>query len=1706
MDAVGRAQGCLTCGIGTFKNKQEQFQHSFSLEHHTRVDEQSQSTWCHICNLCKKKAGPLQNFAAHLCGRKHRRAVEMYKETLAREEASRAKPKPSLRQSERAKGVSKANKKTPLSKGKQVKKLTKSGATAKKSTKQVLENCDRKTRYGNQGSQRSKDTNSQDYKDTQQKEPSRRVSWPSAGSRAKPSKRASVQRDSSEPTLCRRSRDDARNPSSKDSSFEGDSSPVEKPGNDGDYEMNRNWNGPPRFPMGPYGRGGAPFMGYGGRGNPPPWSRPPPPPRHPFNRYDGPRPFNRYNHHPPAEGPSPWSNDDYGYGSGSYGNGGWQGGSKHRNWDAHENDTRQGSDNASRDGSHRARHHSPENAPKTGSHSEHTATGANKEQGEKSAGRSSSSSGISGSSKLHGLGSNGKSPVAAKSSTPANTSEHSSNKVSSLPAKPSKSASGGAAGATLAKDPPARKGEGSAKSDSLSRQPQKKDLEAQNPSKPVSKIVKKPLLQAPTIKCTSRKANATSSPRLSPRSKPADGSKSMAGPIKTGASSSALATKVVGKPKPTTRSSTSPSPVATEIKIKVKQEASESTGGATETTTAALSFSSNRNHLIFLSSEEEDADAPGEKVTSKKKPRPDGDTSTGEKMVPRAKHSTPAAVSMPPPSPERGEPQVKKVVLRSPKLGPLSNRDIYRRDVLDKLVNFPSSPQVQAQLNKWMMEMQKSQRSVTSRKTMRLCATQARLGQEDDALLGSIPNIDFDVLVRQVESCELPEEMLKSLMQALNTDAEQPHSTAAEPPSSITASLSSKASSLRLTPELRASPQSTPPLGSAAAKSAATKASPASMKISSAAESPGGKSASRVSIKLEAATSLADAGTSSSEDECIVVPSPKKNVVPVLIDSDENGSTDEEDNRPSTTTPTVKALSGKATPERCAQSSSPLAQEGGHRVRKIQKHARRKGRQPSESVDGILADSAAALSRLLPDESGSSNVRVAELSQESKRPSPTLKSAIPTTAALYAGSTATVSSSVASSSHGRCSAQMSVSPPTFPEAPLEQLAAGHSPLANIATSPPLPSVATVPKVEPPPTPPPPATPPEDATPLDAIPPGAMPPGAFPLGAFPLGAFLPGTCPPGAMPSGTTPPLPVAVKSLVGDLTLRCQQEDAIRQELARIEEGIVSALATLEQLRKRKEELLGREAQVRKERLEILQCLQGAASALPGDNPPLLHFTLPAQSPTAVEMLSSFGTSGTDVMFGASQVPPGGASPVTVGQAGGSFPLASAPTAREMAQLLLPHLQQFGADIDINNLATSIASGGSSMPTMSPEVSGGPSSRRPTTKRRTAKDGEPTTTRKKARTAKQDADGEIEESQLDQIPPCQEISAHDSPIVALKLLGHYVYSCSNDCSARRHNLLDSSQCVKYLGSSKTVNAIEVHNAKSVSAVVYTGSLDGILRSYDPETGEYLSSFNAEAPIICTTLAWGKIYLGLQTGHVAVFNLKSQKFQDNFYCSNASVSRITTSTEGAQKLLCTITFDGSITVRDPSTGLLFRCFEGCVQPPCYIAINNGTVYTSSTDRTIRIHELRTGCLQKVYECRSAATGLRFHRGLIVCCSFDGLIRCYRAKDFSCDVVYYGAGKNMVMSMDVSGPLIATGNRKGKIEVIKFDKSNLQTCEIRSCNLKFAREDDLVHHLKREHIGLGAKGAMTCPWNQCQMSFSGPNSNKDFEKHLMDHACT
>ncbi|XP_042144362.1 stress response protein NST1-like isoform X1 [Ixodes scapularis] len=107
----------------------------------------------------------------------------------------------------------------------------------------------------------------------------------------------------------------------------------------------------------------------------------------------------------------------------------------------------------------------------------------------------------------------------------------------------------------------------------------------------------------------------------------------------------------------------------------------------------------------------------------------------------------------------------------------------------------------------------------------------------------------------------------------------------------------------------------------------------------------------------------------------------------------------------------------------------------------------------------------------------------------------------------------------------------------------------------------------------------------------------------------------------AAQGGATPPL----KGLVDELVQLCHEEDLIRLQTAAVEQNIASVTLVLEELKKKRVELLSRESQVRKARLERLECLQGVAS-LHGGQP--LPFTDHAQAfPIKTEILASFGGS-----------------------------------------------------------------------------------------------------------------------------------------------------------------------------------------------------------------------------------------------------------------------------------------------------------------------------------------------------------------------------------------------------------------------------------------------------------------------------------------------
>lgn len=77
------------------------------------------------------------------------------------------------------------------------------------------------------------------------------------------------------------------------------------------------------------------------------------------------------------------------------------------------------------------------------------------------------------------------------------------------------------------------------------------------------------------------------------------------------------------------------------------------------------------------------------------------------------------------------------------------------------------------------------------------------------------------------------------------------------------------------------------------------------------------------------------------------------------------------------------------------------------------------------------------------------------------------------------------------------------------------------------------------------------------------------------------------------------------------------------------------------------------------------------------------------------------------------------------------------------------------------------------------------------------------------------------------------------------------------------------------------------------------------------------SFPVDVAITCTTLAWNKIYLGLENGWIQVFSVQRNKLQERFPLFAEPVHRITTTTEGRhkEKLLCAVSVGGDVVVCD-----------------------------------------------------------------------------------------------------------------------------------------------------------------------------------------------
>ncbi|XP_076321622.1 uncharacterized protein LOC143231029 isoform X2 [Tachypleus tridentatus] len=314
----------------------------------------------------------------------------------------------------------------------------------------------------------------------------------------------------------------------------------------------------------------------------------------------------------------------------------------------------------------------------------------------------------------------------------------------------------------------------------------------------------------------------------------------------------------------------------------------------------------------------------------------------------------------------------------------------------------------------------------------------------------------------------------------------------------------------------------------------------------------------------------------------------------------------------------------------------------------------------------------------------------------------------------------------------------------------------------------------------------------------------------------------------------------------------------------------------------------------------------------------------------------------------------------------------------------------------------------------------------------------------------------------------KEIQAHQSAVVVVKIHRGYLYSASSDTTAKRFDFQTLEHKTTYKNHKKLVSALHVEDKKNVATHLYSSSHDGFLRCFEVQSGRCLQEIDLGSGILCMTAAWGRLFLGLKTGYIVPYIIQREKKLKPLECSASSISRIYATTEGLQKLLCIAAYDGLITVRNSNTGLLLRYFEQPVQPPCCLQFVGTTVYVSTAKKTLRIHDFLTGKLEKTLDCKSSATGMEVLEDKLLVSSFDGFVRCYRRQDLSLQCCFYGAGKAMVLCLDVYKNMVVTGNHEGKIEVSKFDPSKGLVCMEPQCGLTFTRYEDLEFHKANDHL--------------------------------------
>ena len=332
------------------------------------------------------------------------------------------------------------------------------------------------------------------------------------------------------------------------------------------------------------------------------------------------------------------------------------------------------------------------------------------------------------------------------------------------------------------------------------------------------------------------------------------------------------------------------------------------------------------------------------------------------------------------------------------------------------------------------------------------------------------------------------------------------------------------------------------------------------------------------------------------------------------------------------------------------------------------------------------------------------------------------------------------------------------------------------------------------------------------------------------------------------------------------------------------------------------------------------------------------------------------------------------------------------------------------------------------------------------------------------------------------------ISHSNKSVLCLKVSGHSLFVASADWHCYRYDTITGSHLSTYLGHKNPITCIEIFIPTSQSRHVYTGSSDRTVRCYDMFTTKCLCIFTFEAQVMCISINYETLFVGLSSGVMACINLTNNTLLCRLPHHKPKAISYIYSTDS---YIFTGSFDSSIVIfklqsviNESKCCTFLKKYILHKGPILCLYFQNNIIYSASVDQTVIAYDIIKSRKVRQYMGHALpVSSIQVLLTVILTACLDKKIRIFHAESAQLLLTYIGYS-HQIFSMVVKNKILYTGSKDGIVFSSKLDLTSYFQCCWSECDLRFSSKQQIQQHLLEEHIESLDDNLTICGWGFCQ----------------------